>query len=348
MFKKTNHLVFSSVYAFFAVGLLLVTEYSLKISLVLAALPILYILFETKTFTNDSKVKFAQAFAYIGSVITLLFAWDLTLFLIAVVCGWILFGLGVSVCLHKWASHKTFVPKNNFWKTIILFFGTMCTLGSTISWAAGHREHHRFTDKDGDPHRPAGSLWHKIKVYFYYFPTYPISPMLIKDLTVDQGHKWFHKNYYKIIYAYALGLFLIDPIYAGYFYCLPVLYVFTGISWVTVIAHIPTTGRFGFRKDTYRIYPSDDYTYNSHIWQFLLMGEGYHNTHHSCPWLWNNAILPNEFDISAKIIQKIGQVNSTPPKVYNSVRRGQAMFDEIQAVAEKNKHDDSLTVPNPT
>jgi hypothetical protein len=30
------------------------------------------------------------------------------------------------------------------------------------------------------------------------------------------------------------------------------------------------------------------------------------------------------------------------------VRRGQAMFDEIQTVLAKNKQDDSLSVPNPT
>jgi len=348
MTKQSTHLIFLGLYALISAGLIALLSPGWTMSAVLVSLPILYILFETKIYTNDSKVKIAQAIAYAGSAITLIFFFDWKLFLLALIGGWLLFGIGVSICLHKWASHRTFAPKNVFWKTIILFFGTLCTLGSTISWAAGHREHHRFTDKAGDPHRPAGSLWHKIKVYFYYFPTYPISPMLIKDLTIDTGHKWFHKNYYKVIYAYALGLFLIDPMYAGYFYCLPVLYVFTGISWVTVIAHIPTNGRFGYRTDTWRIYKSDDYTYNSHVWQFLLMGEGYHNTHHSCPWLWNNAILPGEFDISGKIIKHIGNVNDRPPMAYDSVRRGQAMFDEIRAVLAKNKQDDSLSVPNPT
>jgi stearoyl-CoA desaturase (delta-9 desaturase) len=208
----------------------------------------------------------------------------------------------------------------------------MCTLGSTISWAASHREHHKYTDKQGDPHSPSGNLWHKIKVYFYYFPTYHINPLLIKDLTIDPDHKWFHRNYYKIIYTYALGLFLINPLYAAYFYILPALFVFICISWVTVIAHLPSNGRWGYRSDTYRIFNSDDYTYNSHVWQFILMGEGYHNTHHSCPWLWNNAILPNEFDISAKIIKLIGDVNTVPPSAHGPIRRGRAMFDEIAAV----------------
>jgi stearoyl-CoA desaturase (delta-9 desaturase) len=348
MTKKSIHLAFLSVYTLITLGLITYAQLAWNVVFVLLALPVLYLLFETKIYTNDSKVKIAQAFAYIGSLLTLIFAWNLKLFLFALFCGWLLFGIGVSICLHKWASHRTFTPRNQFWKTVILWFGSMCTLGSTISWAAGHREHHRFTDKQGDPHSPSGSLWHKIKVYFYYFPTYPISPMLIKDLTIDTGHKWFHKHYYKVIYSYALGLFLIDPIYAGYFYCLPVLYVFTGISWVTVIAHLPYSGRWGYRSDTYRIYKSDDYTYNSHVWQFLLMGEGYHNTHHTCPWLWNNAMLPKEFDISGQIIKRIGNVNDRPPLPFDSVRRGQEMFDEIHSVSVKNRTNNKLEVPNPT
>ena len=169
MIKTSIHLRFLGLYALMAAGLLAITSPAWNMLVVLTAIPILYLLFETKIFTNDSKVKIAQAIAYIGSAITLLFFFTWKLFLVAVLCGWLLFGIGVSICLHKWASHRTFAPKNIFWKTIILFFGSLCTLGSTISWAAGHREHHRFTDKTGDPHRPAGSLWHKIKVYFYTF-----------------------------------------------------------------------------------------------------------------------------------------------------------------------------------
>ena len=169
MIKQSTHLIFLGIYTLIAAGLIALLSPGWAMTAVLVSLPILYILFETKIYTNDSKVKIAQAFAYAVSAITLIFSFNCKLFLLALIGGWVLFGIGVSICLHKWASHRTFAPKNVFWKTIILFFGTLCTLGSTISWAAGHREHHRFTDKVGDPHRPAGSLWHKIKVYFYYF-----------------------------------------------------------------------------------------------------------------------------------------------------------------------------------
>ena len=152
MTKQSIHLKFLGLYALITAGLIAVLSPGWNIVTVLLVLPILYILFETKIYTNDSKVKIAQAIAYAGSAITLIFFFNWKLFLLALIGGWLLFGIGVSICLHKWASHRTFAPKNMFWKTIILFFGTLCTLGSTISWAAGHREHHRFTDKAGDPH----------------------------------------------------------------------------------------------------------------------------------------------------------------------------------------------------
>jgi len=336
----SKHLKFLLVYGAILFGAINYTSMEIHQIFALLAAPALWAVFELAKITNDVKVKIAQAIAYSVAAGTLIWFWDLKLFLVALFLGWILFGLGVSICLHKWASHKTFVPKNRFYKWLILWFGTICTLGSTVSWAAGHRKHHQYTDKEGDPHRPAGNFWHKVKVYFYYFPTYHISPMIIKDLTSDVDHKWFHKNYYIIIYSYALSLLMIGPEYLGYFYALPVLYVFTGISWVTVIAHIPSTGRFGYRSDTYRIYNSDDYTYNSHVWQFLLMGEGYHNTHHACPWLWNNAVLPGEFDISAKIIKLIGNPYDKPPSPFVDVRRGKKLWEEIAMVKAKNTIDD--------
>jgi fatty-acid desaturase len=115
----------------------------------------------------------------------------------------------------------------------------------------------------------------------------------------------------------------------------PVLYSFITTSWVTVVAHIPLSKHWFFRKGTYRIYNSDDYTYNSHVWQFLTWGEGYHNTHHACPWLWNNAILDKEFDISAQIIKVLGIPKNIDPRPIVSVRRGKDMFNEIAMVQKE-------------
>ena len=277
--------------------------------------------------SNNVKVKIVQAFVYIATILTLIFAWDLTLFLTSLALGWLTFGIAGSLCLHKLSSHQAFVPKNKLIKWVLLWFGTIGSLGSTICWAAGHREHHAHTDLKTDPHRPHGNWLHKFKMWFYYFPTWEISPLIVKDLTQDPDHKFFHRHYYKIIISYIVFLACLNPIYVGYFYAIPVLYLLFGISWATVIAHIPC---LGYRS--WRTYNTPDYTYNSNGWGLLLPGEGYHNTHHACPWLWDTATSKGEFDLSAYVIKWIGHVNDRPAPYHEPVRTGEALKEELDAV----------------
>ena len=284
--------------------------------------------------SNDSKVKLMQAVVYVFAILTLVFYFDWSLFIYSLILGWFWFGIAGSLCLHKLSSHAVFVPKNRLIKWVLLWFGTIATLGSTIGWAAGHREHHATTDKKTDPHRPFGSLFHKFKMWFYYFPTWVIDPMLVKDLATDPDHRFFHRNYYKVIFVYMIILGLIDFRFIGYFYAVPVLCTLFGISWATVIAHVPQLGYFSWRT-----YNTDDYTYNSNFWNVLLIGEGYHNTHHACPWLWNLAINKGEWDMAAWMIKLIGHPNSKPPLPHPPIRTGKALRKELQAVKAKLRKD---------
>lgn len=223
--------------------------------------------------TNYDKIKLAQAVSLISVVLTLFFAFDWALLLSGLLVGWVFFCLGLSICLHKYSSHKTF-ETNKIVKYILLWFGTVVTMGSTINFAAGHRQHHRTSDTPEDPYWLTGTLWHKIKLFFYWFPAYKINPMIIKDLLRDKDHVWFNDNYWKILLPYPVILLLINPVWFGYFYALPVTYVLLGMGYVTVIAHL----RLGLRR-----YDTTDNSWDSSLFAVLLSGEGYHNTHHAVP-----------------------------------------------------------------
>lgn len=279
---------------------------------------------------NDTKVKAVQLFVYLMSLYTLIWHWDTKMVLLSLFLGWVGFGMCVSVALHKYAAHRTYTPKNRLLKWIVLWFGTIGSLGSTICWAAGHREHHRYSDQLQDPHSPAGSLWRKLQVWFFYVPTWKINPMIVKDLTGDPDHQFFHRHYYKIIIGYCVLLFLINPLYVGYFYAIPVWYVLTGISWATVIAHIPQLGYLSWRT-----YDTTDYTVNSHFWSLVFIGEGLHNNHHGCAGMWNNAINKGEFDLTAPIIKLIGNPNKPIIRPHGPVRKGKELRKELRSVKQR-------------
>lgn len=223
--------------------------------------------------TNYDKIKLAQSLAVISTILTLTFSFDWILLLTGLAVSWLFYCIGLSVCLHKYSSHRTF-ETSTITKYILLWFGTVITMGSTINFAAGHRQHHRTADTPEDPYCLDGSLWHKIRLFFYWFPTYKINPMTVKDLLSDHDHRWVNNNYWKILLPYPILLLIIDPVWFGYFYALPVTYVLLGMGYVTVIAH----QRLG-----QRLYNTADNSWNSHLFSLFLAGEGYHNTHHAYP-----------------------------------------------------------------
>lgn len=242
--------------------------------------------------SNYDKIKLAQAILVLSTILTVIFAFDFTLLLLGLLVGWVFFCVGLSVCLHKLSSHRTFEPKNRIIKYVLLWFGTVVTMGSTINFSAGHRQHHKHADTPEDPYCLQGTLWHKIKLFFYWFPTYKINPMIIKDLLRDKDHVWFNDNYWKILLPYPIVLLIIDPVLFGYFYALPVTYVLLGMGYVTVIAHL----KLGSRP-----YATNDNSWDSKTFAVLLAGEGYHNSHHANPG--KNVLGP--CDCAGKLIELI-------------------------------------------
>ena len=258
--------------------------------------------------SSDTKVKILQATVHVILLATIIYAWNTKLFLVGLAVGWIFWLTGIHGSLHKYSSHKSFVAKNKLAEIFILFMGTLVSLGSNISWAATHRKHHQFSDLEGDPHSihtNGGGFWRGVKMYFYYFPTYLINPRTVKDLTNDPMHRWFHKHYYKVIFAYVAMLAVIDPVYVGYFYALPVFYVYTGISYITVTAHCIWLGKL----IGYKNYVITDNTYNWAVASVLFPGEGNHNNHHALPGLANNKMTSRDIDLGYWYLKVIGKVD---------------------------------------
>ncbi|GAA0463019.1 acyl-CoA desaturase [Streptomyces sp. NPDC046215] len=83
---------------------------------------------------------------------------------------YLLTSLGVEGGFHRFFSHLSFAAKPGvtaFWGIA----GSMAAQGPVVFWVATHRQHHAFTDRDGDPHSPrpredgrrfprARGLWH--------------------------------------------------------------------------------------------------------------------------------------------------------------------------------------------
>ena len=204
---------------------------------------------------------------------------------------------GVSITYHRALTHKALLMPKWLERTFATF-ACMAGTGSPIMWVMTHRQHHRYADKDGDPHPPSA-------VYKTVFGVYPRVTGHIRDIVADKYYRIWHRNYFGILTAWAAALYLIFGFDTLYFIVvLPVtasVLVSNALNW------------FGHKqsKVSYRNYELSDHSQNNWIMALLAFGEGWHNNHHRHPGSAKFGIYNKELDLSFLVIkglEKLGLV----------------------------------------
>lgn len=185
----------------------------------------------------------------------------------------LVFGIvGTNAGLHRYFSHHSF-KINRFWQYVLALIGTLCSLGSIISWVAVHRYHHLHADTPEDPHSPRHiGIW---RAYIYDWNRVNIPKKFVRDVMGDPMILFTHRHYFKIIATYVILLAIIDPWLIIYAYAIPATLCLNSISAITVIGH--THG--------YTNHQMDDTSKNSWLTCILALGE-WHNNHHAHPYNW--------------------------------------------------------------
>jgi len=202
---------------------------------------------------------------------------------------------GVAITYHRLISHKSFTAPVWF-KYIGMILGTLGGVGSTIQWTAVHREHHRYTDSDKDPHNPAGSIQRFIQMQFFSMLV-PAGPKTIPDLLRDSTHVNFHKYYWLFHASYGSLLYFIDPFSIVYAYLIPCFVLWHVMSSLGTFAH---NSNFGYRNQD-----TNDNSRNLIFLGWMAFGEGWHNNHHACASDFKFGKKPLEVDLSSFIIKLI-------------------------------------------
>lgn len=178
--------------------------------------------------------------------------------------------VGISITLHRYYSHKSFEFSNNLTKWISTLISILSLRGSPIGWVYIHRLHHSFTDTEKDPHSP-----HFLGLKLFFLKD--IEPhankmniFIVKDM-MRKEQLFINKYYFAIILAWLLILLIINPYLVYFAWILPVSVVHFSQAAFNYFAHT-----YGYRNNE-----SNEKSTNSFfLWPFI-MGDAWHNNHHT-------------------------------------------------------------------
>ena len=238
---------------------------------------------------NDNKKLFLfQLVAHLGLLYQIIFGntflWTLT-FIVYFFTGCI----GMSITYHRLLSHKSWNSPKWF-----SYVGSLCgswgLTGTSISWVAIHREHHKFTDTDKDPHSPKFKNF--FKVHFLSMFDNP-NIRYVPDLLKDKFQVFLHKHYFKGHLIILFLLLLIDVDLLISLYLAPAAILWNAGSFINTINHL-----YGYKN-----FKTTDDSKNNIITGLLVWGEGWHNNHHSAPQNFNFGKKWWEIDVSNLVIR---------------------------------------------
>ena len=78
-------------------------------------------------------------------------------------------GLGISMGFHRHFTHSSFKASKPL-RIALAIAGSLAIEGPVITWVSDHRRHHKYSDKEGDPHSPwrFGNDWRALTKGFFY------------------------------------------------------------------------------------------------------------------------------------------------------------------------------------
>jgi stearoyl-CoA desaturase (delta-9 desaturase) len=226
-------------------------------------------------------------------------------------------GHGVTVGFHRLFTHRSF-KANRGLKIGLAVAGSLAIEGPVIRWVADHRKHHKYSDRDGDPHSPwryGETVPALIKGMFYAHMGWMFdieqtnqrqyAPDLIKDPDIRAVSRAF---------PWLVAVSLLLPAVLGGLLSWSWQGALTGFFWGTLVRvgllhHVTWSINSICHAVGERPFASRDKSGNVWWLAFLSMGESWHNLHHADPTCARHGVLKGQIDSSARLIwlfEKLG------------------------------------------
>lgn len=228
-------------------------------------------------------------------------------------------GMGVTIGFHRYFTHGSFKAKRGT-RIGLAIAGSLSVEGDVIQWVADHRRHHKYSDREGDPHSPwrYGDDWRALTKGLIYSH---IGWMLAKertskekyapDLVADADIRRVGKAFGPLVAFSMLAPAAIGWLWTGGWQGALAAFFWGTLVRIVLLHHV--TWSVNSICHTFGVEEFEVRDKSRNVWWLALlsMGESWHNMHHSDPTCARHGVLKGQIDESARVIwvfEKLGWV----------------------------------------
>jgi stearoyl-CoA desaturase (delta-9 desaturase) len=228
--------------------------------------------------------------------------------------------IGLTLAFHRYFAHRAF-QMNRAARFVWAFIGTAAMQKGPLWWAGHHVNHHRFADRDGDPHSPMVSGVYYAHVGWFlndakHDRIEPNNPV-IRDFSKAPEIRFLDTYFFLPPLLLAVAMFLAGGMpWLVWGFCLPTMTLAHATFAINTVNHM-----FGSRR-----FDTIDESRNNVITAFFAAGEGWHNNHHRFQRAARNGFYwwevdPTWYAIKAMQWMRLAwDVQPVPARIYEEAR----------------------------
>jgi stearoyl-CoA desaturase (delta-9 desaturase) len=219
-------------------------------------------------------------------------------------------GLGISMGYHRYFTHGSYKAVTGM-RVALAVAGSLAIEGPVLTWVADHRRHHKYSDKEGDPHSPwrFGSSWQALTkglvwahMGWLFDPNHTSVEKFCPDLLADSKIRLVSKRFDVLVAVSLLAPALIGGLWSMSFTGALTAFFWGSLVRVAFLHHVTWSINsicHTFGKDEFEV---RDKSRNVNWLAILSFGESWHNLHHADPTCARHGALKGQIDVAARLI----------------------------------------------
>ena len=263
---------------------------------------------------------------HLGCLAVFFVGWSWTAIHVAIIL-YVVRMFAITGIYHRYFSHRSFKTSRPA-QFVFAVLGAASAQRGPLWWAANHRNHHRDSDTEADPHSPVRYGFLRSHAgWFMCTRYYPTQYRRIQDFARFPELVWLNR-FDKVIPA-LLGL-LIFLLGVALNYTMPSLgvsglqlFVWGFVVSTTLLFHATASINSVAHIIGRKRYNTGDESRNNFVLALITLGEGWHNNHHQHMGCARQGFYWWEIDITYYILKflslcgVIWDLKPVPPQAYD-------------------------------